>query len=153
MTINSPLLDASLAMLEELPRTPDSLLPALIGVQRALGYVPDEAIQAIALHVRSTANVVEGVATAYPEIARTAPSRHVVRVCTGVSCRCRGASDVLIAARDVALSSGEMHVEEAPCLFSCAVAPVIEVDGAQHGRLDAAAARSFLTQVAKEQES
>ena len=57
--------DAEFArLLAALPRQRGALLPALLLMQRTYGYVSDDAVQAIAAHLRLTVNVVEGVATA-----------------------------------------------------------------------------------------
>ncbi len=71
--------------------------------------------------------------------------RHMVRVCTGWSCRSTGAADHLRALeRRLAIACGQtadgrVSLEEAPCLSVCSLAPVVEVDGVCHGRVTSAA--------------
>lgn len=74
------------------------------------------------------------------------PKSHLVRVCTGLSCRLTGAADHLSAleqrldiARGKKTSDGRVTLEEADCLSVCSLAPVIEVDGVCHGRVTSAA--------------
>src|SRR3989442_4671572 len=77
---------------------------------------------------------------------RVKPGRHLVRVCAGLSCRLAGAADHLRAledrlgiARGRTTPDGRLTLEEAECLSVCSLAPVLEVDGASHGRVTSAA--------------
>ena len=74
------------------------------------------------------------------------PGSHLVRVCTGLSCRLAGAAAHLRALEERrglvpgrTTSDGVLTLEETDCLAVCALAPVLEVDGACHGRVTAAA--------------
>ncbi len=139
-------------LLVALPRQRTQLLPALLLAQSTLGYVPDWAVERIATHLRLTVNDVEGVATSYPEVRRQPPGEHVVRVCTGVPCWTRG-SYRLVAALESSLdirlgettSDRRFTLEETPCCFLCAVAPVVEVDGVCRGRVTEEMARTLVT--------
>ena len=72
------------------PRERTWLLPALHALQEALGWLPDEALHAAATHLRVPASEVYGVASGYPEFRLAPHGGHLVRVCTGVSCRLTG---------------------------------------------------------------
>jgi NADH:ubiquinone oxidoreductase subunit F (NADH-binding) len=74
------------------------------------------------------------------------PESHLVRVCSGLSCRLAGAATHLRALENRlglvpgrTTSDGRLTLEETDCLAVCALAPVLEVDGACHGRVTAAA--------------
>ncbi|MFN0071061.1 MAG: NAD(P)H-dependent oxidoreductase subunit E [Chloroflexota bacterium] len=128
------ILDAELAeLLADLPRVRSSVLPALIRVQRARGYLSDVAIEAIAEHLRLTRNDVDGIATGYPELRRAAHRGVLVRVCSGLSCALEGSAALgeRLEAQSKALG---IHVEQTPCLFSCATAPVVDIGGRCVGR-------------------
>ncbi len=119
------------------PRERTWLLPALDAVQRAAGSVSADHLAGIAAHLRVPLSEVWGVATHYPEL-RLAPSgARLIRVCTGVSCRVRGGTDLLRACErrlgtgaSATTADGEVTLEEMDCAFACGVAPVVEV---QHG--------------------
>jgi NADH:ubiquinone oxidoreductase subunit F (NADH-binding)/NADH:ubiquinone oxidoreductase subunit E len=118
------------------------LLPALHAAQRALGWLPQEALLAVAAHLRVPASEVHGVASAYPEFRLQPRGRHHVRVCTGVSCALAGGAALLDAvARQHGVTPGEtgaereLTLEVADCFFQCAMAPLVEVDGELHGRV------------------
>jgi NADH-quinone oxidoreductase subunit F len=130
------------------PRERTWLLPALQAVQEIVGHLPDWALADTARHLRVPASEVYGVATNYPEFRRSPRGAHHVRVCTGVSCALAGGRALLDAVcRRHAVEPGQtgadraLTVEEADCLFACSVAPLVDVDGAYHGRvtLDAVA--------------
>jgi len=111
------------------------LLPALQAVQADRRWLSLDDLAAIGRHLHVPASEVFGVATHYPELRLTAPGRHVVRVCTGLSCRVNGGPALL---RDLAgrlgvapggtTADGAVTLEEADCCFVCSVAPVVEVD-------------------------
>jgi NADH-quinone oxidoreductase subunit F len=118
------------------------LLPALHAVQHALGWLPEWALADVAAHLRVPASEAYGVATHYPEFRLAPRGRHHVRVCTGVSCALLGGRALLDeVGRRHAVSPGvlgaerDLTLEEADCFFACSMAPLVEVDGACHGRV------------------
>ena len=134
------------------PRQRAALLPALLLAQRTHGYVPDDAIRAIAAHLRLTVSEVEGVATAYPDLCRQPAGRHVVRVCTGLSCWTAGGANIMASmASALGIEPGEttldgaLTLEEMQCAFICAAAPVVEIDGVRRGRLQSEAAVALVS--------
>jgi NADH:ubiquinone oxidoreductase subunit F (NADH-binding)/NADH:ubiquinone oxidoreductase subunit E len=111
-------------------------------VQHALGWLPPWALADAGAHLRVPASEVYGVATHYPEFRLAPRGRHHVRVCTGVSCALLGGRALLDeVARRHEVGPGELGadraltLEEADCFFACSMAPLVEVDGACHGRV------------------
>ncbi len=132
-------------LLAGFPRERTWLLPALEAVQHAERWLAPEALEAVAAHLRVPKSEVWGVASHYPELRLARPGRRLVRVCTGVSCRARGARELLAACeRRFGLRAGEtaaddaVTLEELDCAFACAVAPVVEIEHVSHGRVGAA---------------
>jgi NADH-quinone oxidoreductase subunit F len=121
------------ATVHALPRERTWLLPALHAVQHDLRWIPAGALTDVAAHLRVPLSEAYGVATHYPEFRLAEPAARVVRVCTGVSCRIRGGLDLLNALK--AVSGPAVTLEPLDCGFNCSVAPVVEVDGACHGRV------------------
>jgi len=127
------------------PRERTWLLPALHAAQHEAGWVSPEALTAISEHLRVPLSEVYGVATHYPEVRLIKPGARVVRVCTGVSCRVAGGTALLAACEEhlrmragQTSADGVVTLEELDCAFDCAVAPVVEVDGVQVGRVQPA---------------
>ena len=115
------------------PRERTWLLPALHAVQHELRWIPADALGEVASHLRVPLSEAYGVATHYPEFRLAEPGRRIVRVCTGVSCRIRGGLELLKTMDGVA--GPDVTIEPYDCAFNCSVAPVVEVDGACHGRV------------------
>ncbi len=128
--------------LAKFPRERTWLLPALQAVQRAERWLPPEALDAVAAHLRVPRSEVWGVASHYPELRLGRPGRRLVRVCTGVSCRVNGGGALLAACEarlgvraGATAADGSVTLEELDCAFACAVAPVVEIDHAYRGRV------------------
>ena len=128
------------------PRERTWLLPALLAAQETEGWLSSEALTAVAEHVRVPPSETCAIATDYATFRRVKPGSHLVRVCAGLSCRLAGAADHLRAledrlgiARGRTTPDGRLTLEEAECLSVCSLAPVLEVDGASHGRVTSAA--------------
>ncbi len=131
-------------VLSPFPRDRTWLLPALHALQHRDRWLSPESLSAAADHLRVPRSEVYGVATHYPEFRLRRPGRRVVRVCVGLSCRARGALDVLAACErrlgigaDATTTDGAVTLERLDCAFDCAVAPVVEVEGEHRGRVHA----------------
>ncbi|MBI2461091.1 MAG: NAD(P)H-dependent oxidoreductase subunit E, partial [Candidatus Rokubacteria bacterium] len=129
------------------PRERTWLLPALEAVQASEGWLSLESLEAVGEHLRVPKSEVYGVATHYPEFRLARPGAHLIRVCTGVSCRLTGSLECLgrLQARfgieaGQTTADGQVTLEEADCFFVCSAAPLVEVDGACHGRVNPAEA-------------
>ena len=119
-----------------------TVLSSLLAAQDDLGYLPDEAIEEIALFTSTTTNDVWGVASFYPNFRFTPPGEHVLEVCWGPTCHLAGASRVLKAVQDDLGLVGEGDTEDRKvtlryntCLGACTQAPVISMDHRLIGRV------------------
>ena len=120
------------------------LLPALHYLQHELGHLPEWALQVVGWHLRVPASEVYGAATSYTELRITAPPRHRLRVCAGLSCWHGGGKELLAqlaahlgVAPGAANPEARVTLEETPCAFLCPLAPAVEVDGRWQGRATA----------------
>lgn len=109
------------------------LLPALHELHRRYGHLPAWAMEVVGWHLRIPASEVYGAATSYTELRVKQPGRHVIRVCTGVSCVLLGGQQVLDGLSSAlkvrpgeTTADGAYTLEETPCAFLCAVAPVVQ---------------------------
>lgn len=108
---------------------------ALKAVQEARGWVPDEAIAAIAAVLGITAADVEGVATFYSMIFRHPVGRHVIKICDSISCYLTGADEVVSAVRNATGldwgqtgADGRFTLLPVCCLGNCDKAPTLMID-------------------------
>ncbi len=117
------------------PSSRSSIIPMLQAAQAALGYLPPDAMQAIARHLVVAPALVEGVASFYAQFRFKKPGLHRVTVCTGTACYVRGSGKLMddIEA-DLDIVSGEttadgvVSLESVSCFGACALAPVVVLD-------------------------
>ena len=128
-----------------------TLLSSLLAVQDELGYIPEEAIEAVAHHTGYTVNDVWGVASFYTNFKFSPPGARVVELCWGPSCHVLGAMPVIKAVLDTLGLEGEGDTRDGgvtvrfnTCLGACAQGPVISVDHHLMGKMSAKKARETL---------
>src|SRR5436309_9743865 len=139
------------SLLERFPSERTWLLPALQAVQEIEGWLSPEALTAVAEHVHVPPSECSAIATDFDDGLRLIkPGSHLIRICTGRSCRLTGTTDHLRVLEDHlgiacgrTTSDGRITLEEADCLSACSLAPVLEVDGACHGCVTSAAIERF----------
>ncbi len=119
-----------------------ALIPLLQRAQALYGYLPPEALQYIADSLDISLGKVYGVATFYAQFYLERRGRHVLRLCDGTACHVKGAPALMTAVEDEygvgtdgTTPDGELTVEIVYCMGSCALAPVVVVDGQVAGRM------------------
>ena len=139
---------------ESFPRDHGQLLPALHYLQHEFGYLPDWAMEVVGWHLGIPSSEVYGAATSYTELRVEKPGAHVLRVCTGLSCRINGAAELLAAAESElkqhggqTSSDGLVTLEETACGFLCSLAPAVELDGTWTGRAGLDSVKALIAEV------
>jgi NADH-quinone oxidoreductase subunit E len=117
------------------PSSRSSIIPMLQAAQAALGYLPRDAMEAIARHLVVAPALVEGVASFYAQFRFKKPGRHRVTVCTGTACYVRGSGKLMDDIQaDLKIVSGEttadgaVSLEAVSCFGACALGPVVVLD-------------------------
>ena len=139
---------------DEFKGTPDELIPMLQKIQRALGYLPESALLAIAHMTGLPAARVFGVVTFYAQFRLRPVGKHIIRVCRGTACHVRGSGRILkdIQAR-LKVTPGEttkdrlFTLETVACFGSCALAPVVVADDNVRGRINSSKAIRILEEI------
>ncbi len=110
------------------------LIPILQDVQRALGYLPEDAMKMVARFLRIPESSVYGVATFYEQFRFTPVGKTRITVCRGTACHVRGARELITSIENrLAISEGETTedgeytLETAACIGCCALAPCVMV--------------------------
>ena len=126
---------------EKFSRDHGELLPALHYVQHEYRYLPDWAMEVVGWHLGIPASEVYGAATSYTELLTTQPGRHVVQVCTGISCSINGGGLLLESLKsslgigvEETTADGRITLRESACAFMCGVAPAVQFDHEWQGR-------------------
>ncbi len=135
-------LDEARAIIARYPaaRERSAVMPLLYLAQSIEGRVTRDGLREVAALLDVTTAEVEAVASFYTMLRLRPTGRHVVSVCTNLSCALRGANEVFDTARETAeiphgeeLSQDELitlHEEE--CLGACEKAPVVSIDFVYH---------------------
>ncbi len=135
----------------------DALIPMLQKVQEELGYLPEEAMMAIAKFTGTPESHVYGVATFYAQFYFSRRGRNQTKICTGTACHVKGAARVKDAfERELGLACGmtsedyEHSLETVACVGSCALAPVVVVNDHVHGQVETGKIDKILEQSKKD---
>ena len=127
-----------------------TVLSSLLSAQDHLGYLPEEAMEEVALLTGSSINTVWGVASFYPNFRFTPPARYVVEVCWGPTCHVLGAQPILQGLlerlgleHEGDTADGAITLKMNTCLGVCPHGPAMSFDHelAGHMTLDEALQR------------
>ena len=117
-------------------------IPVLQEVQKAFGFLPEEALMEISRELKIPPSELYGVATFYAQFHLKPRGRHIVRVCRGTACHVRGSLAILDKIKKVlqieengTTEDLRYTLEPVACLGACGLAPVMMVDEETHGRL------------------
>jgi len=114
----------------------DAVIEVLHAAQNAFGFLTPELLWYVSAKLRLPPSRVYGVATFYNFFSLKPPGEHTVILCEGTVCYMRGArriGEALESAFAVAPGEtspdGQVSVAVARCFGSCALAPVLVIDG------------------------
>lgn len=136
------------------------LIPLLQEAQGEYGYLPQFALERIAEHTKVPLSKVYGVVTFYSQFYLTPRGRHIVKCCRGTACHVRGATRALEAVeKELGIKDGETApdfsytLETIACFGTCALSPVMTVDGKYFGKLTPQKVTEILRSQKKKAES
>jgi NADH-quinone oxidoreductase subunit E len=125
------------------PQKRAACVEALKAVQRRCGWVSDESLSDLADFMEMTTDELDSIATFYNLIFRKPVGRHVILVCTSVSCWVMGYEQILDHMRErLGIGLGETTADGRftllpnVCLGACDLAPAVMIDEDLHGNLD-----------------
>jgi NADH-quinone oxidoreductase subunit E len=114
----------------------DGLISILQEVQGSYGYLPADALRAVAARTGRSLVDVYGVATFYRSFSLKPRGKHVCSVCLGTACHVRGGAVIAEEfGRKLEIGAGEttadreFTLETVNCLGACALGPIVVVDG------------------------
>lgn len=127
------------------PQARSALIPLCHLAQAQDGYLTSEAMEEIGELCGVSAAEVYGTATFYDMLFTEPVGRHVIALCTNITCMMAGAYELLDHAAEAlgihvgqTTDDGEFSLEEAECLAGCDLAPCVQVNHRFVGVLDAA---------------
>ncbi len=118
------------------PEARSAILPALhLAQERNDGWLPPQALEEVGTALGVTPAYVQSVASFYDMLHLEPVGRHLVEVCTNVSCALVGAQQVVEAfQRELGVRPGEttadgqVTLKTMECAGGCGWAPVVVVD-------------------------
>jgi NADH-quinone oxidoreductase subunit E len=144
-------------MIEQFGADSDAVIPILLGLQDAFGYLPIEALQRVTEKTDITPAQIYGVATFYAQFRLEPLGEHMVRVCHGTSCHVRGIVGITDTICDLLGLDGEgttedreYTLEKVACLGCCSLSPVIMVDDKVYGGLTRKRVKRIFKQLERE---
>ncbi|MFH0765743.1 MAG: NAD(P)H-dependent oxidoreductase subunit E [Calditrichota bacterium] len=115
---------------------PGGLIGILEAIQTKFGYLPQEALKAVAQNTGRSMVDIYGIATFYRAFSLYPRGEHLVSVCLGTACHVRGAPRVAVEfKKQLAIEAGQttpngkFSLETVNCLGACALGPIAVVDG------------------------
>ena len=122
-------------ILTRYPTKQAALLPALALAQELRGYVSPASMDRVAELLELSPAYVRGVATFYTMYNKRPVGRHLVQVCTNISCNLAGADEVVgafLKYTDTELGEtsedGNFTVIEAECLAACGFPTCVQIN-------------------------
>ena len=139
---NESLVDQINIAIQNQKRPTVTVLSSLLAVQDDLGYIPNEAIEQVAIKMNTSTNAVYGVASFYPNFRFTPPGDHSVEVCWGPTCHLAGAANILDKVLEELnldtegdTSDGRVSFRFNTCLGACSQAPVVNLNHELFGKV------------------
>lgn len=129
-------------IIEAYPADQRYALAALQDMQHAFNYIPEEGLEQLAGYLGCPRAQLYSMATFYKALSLTPKGEHIIKICNGTACHLRGSMNLATALKGElgidpgqTTEDGSFSVELVNCLGSCALAPVMVVDGTYHNKL------------------
>ncbi|MBF0537700.1 MAG: NADH-quinone oxidoreductase subunit NuoE [Nitrospirae bacterium] len=119
-----------------------AVLPSLYAAEEVYGWLNEEAMREVSAHTAVPAAEIKGVATFYAMYKTRPMGRHVIQLCTNISCMIAGSDDLVEALRqEYALApgstteDGRFSLVLMECIGACGTAPAMLVDTSAYDSL------------------
>lgn len=143
--------------IERYGTTEDAVIPILLELQDAFGYLPLEAMHRVTEQTDISPDQIYGVATFYSQFRLEPLGDHIIRMCHGTSCHVRGIvgiTDTLCDLLDLdgegTTADGQFTLEKVACLGCCSLSPVMMIDDQVFGGLTRKKAKRILKRFGQE---
>lgn len=149
-------------VMEKYQGNPQEILEMLLDIQEEEKYLPKEALSCLAEKLDIPVARLYRIAKFYEALSLKPMGDCQVHVCTGTACHVRGAPRILDElSQQLGIKAGEVSPDQSfglktvSCVGTCALGPVVVVNGEHHGDMSALKVSKMLKQYAeklKEQE-
>ena len=139
------------AIVARYPQRAAALLPVLTRLQAQNGWLDDPTLARVAAYLEVSEAHVHGVVSFYSMYDRQPVGKHKLYVCRTLSCRLRGAEEVIASLeerlgvkRGGTTADGKFTLVPFECLGLCEQAPALLCGERRWGNLDPASARKVV---------
>ena len=136
---------------------PAALLAILQDLQDEENWLPRDALERVATRLGVPVARIYAMATFFHAFHLKPRGKHVCTVCMGTACHVRGAKRLLEQLeRDLGVPSGGttedmlFSVEQVNCVGTCALGPLVILDGEYHGSMTSDKVSRMVKKIAKE---
>jgi NADH:ubiquinone oxidoreductase subunit E len=138
---------------------PHQLIEVLQDIQQDHGYLSREAIDTVSEGLGVPVMEVYRVANFYMAFTLEPRGKHVITLCKGTACHVRGANPLIVQALGLldveegeTTEDGLFTVDTVNCIGTCALAPVVVLNGVYHPFMTPAKLRALINRVRREEE-
>jgi NADH-quinone oxidoreductase subunit E len=139
------------SILDKWSNNGSSLISILLDIQSEYNYLPKDALIRVSKRLNIPLIQVYSVATFYKSFSLKPRGKHLITVCLGTACHVRGAPDVLNEIENQlninvgeTTSDNNFTLETVRCLGTCAIGPVVTIDGKYFGQMNSKKIHSTL---------
>ena len=139
------------SVLDKWKNNGSSLISILLEIQSKYNYLPKDALIELSERLRIPLINVYSVATFYKSFTLKPRGKHLITVCQGTACHVRGTPDVLNEiGKQLNIEVGEttpdnnFTLETVRCLGTCAIGPVVTINGKYYGQMNSKKVHSLL---------
>jgi len=144
------------SILDKWSNNGSSLISILLDIQSKYNYLPKDALIRVSERLHIPLIHVYSVATFYKSFSLKPRGKHLITVCLGTACHVRGAPEVLNKIENqLNIDVGEttpdnnFTLETVRCLGTCAIGPVVTIDGEYYGQMNSKKIHSILKKYEK----
>lgn len=133
------------------------LIPILQEIQESEGFLSEKSVVEVGKYLKIPTSKIFGVATFYNQFRFEPQGKYHIQVCRGTACHVLGSSTVLHEIeKNLKIKAGStsrdglFSLEVVACIGACGLAPVININGEFHAKVNAASIQSILDQYKQE---
>ena len=141
-------------VIEDYRRVRGSLIPVLQKVQAVYGWIPEPAVERIALELNIYMSQIYGVVTFYSQFYTAPRGKHLIKICQGTACHVNGSERLNETIQEIikvkpgeTTDDNKVTYEEVACLVCCGLAPVLVVNDSLHGKVKQGQLEEILSNV------
>ena len=131
----------------------ENLIMMLQAIQKTYNYLPQPALDYLAVKIGVPYSKIYGVATFYSTFSLEPRGRNIISICLGTACHVRGAERVHERIEEtLGIGDGQttedrrFTLESVRCIGCCSLGPVVKINEDMHARLPADQVGSVLDQ-------